>query len=447
MEAIFREILASPRAQHAVAVRGEGAAQVAQNGAEAKAVEHRVQTDGPRGTTNNTKTDRQTTMKATETEEGSATVVAEWVHEIEMLRMLDDMMHARHGPRDGHRRRRHRAGDGHRHGLRHRHSLLPGPAHGGRRGRGTMRRDGRRRVQLSASLLNGSLPSAHGFGYAAGHRTDLTGVGSPNKLCVFHIMNPSSRAARTRDGYDVGIRVITIHNEVATGVNSLFSNNHVLPMLSEFQFEDIIFGIFPVVGFELRDLYGYWAQNSAGDIVEALAFIHKLNIAHRDAFKDNFLIQYHAESLKTMSILPSRPRVFLIDFEVAIEFPPECPVEEQVVTGIPAGGSFRNDGYTRPHAPEYISGKPYSPFKLDIWQMASSLTDVRSTIPGIGKVLDEMYSTNPDERPHAQEALDRIRSVVNSLPPQSLLIAPWMEDDWLAEMEAEEPQLQELKKD
>lgn len=75
--------------------------------------------------------------------------------------------------------------------------------------------------------------------------------------------------------------------------------------------------------------------------------------------------------------IPSRPRVFLIDFEVAIEFPPECPVEEQVVTGVPVGGSFGIDRYTRPHAPEYISGKPYSPFKLDIWQMASSLTDVR----------------------------------------------------------------------
>lgn len=58
-----------------------------------------------------------------------------------------------------------------------------------------------------------------------------------------------------------------------------------------------------------------------------------------------------------------------------------------------------------------------------------------------------MYCTNPDQRPHAQEALDRIRSVVNSLPPQSLLIAPWMENDILAEMEAEEPKLQESNKD
>lgn len=85
----------------------------------------------------------------------------------------------------------------------------------------------------------------------------------------------------TRIGsHDVGIRVITIRNEghdhlrilrkIATGVNSLFSNNHVLPMLSEFQFEDIIFGIFPKVGGELRDLYGNWARNSAGDIIEVI---------------------------------------------------------------------------------------------------------------------------------------------------------------------------------
>jgi hypothetical protein len=94
--------------------------------------------------------------------------------------------------------------------------------------------------------------------------------------------NGLARAARTRDGLDVVIRVIVIGNEghdhlkilrtIATGENSLFSNNHALPMFAEFQFEDIIFGIFPKVGGGMLYLYRYgsWAKNSVGDIIEIL---------------------------------------------------------------------------------------------------------------------------------------------------------------------------------
>ena len=76
-------------------------------------------------------------------------------------------------------------------------------------------------------------------------------------------------------------------------------------MFMEFQFEDIVFGIFPKVGAEVLDAFGFWANNSVGDIVDmlmqmlevsltydvvsqfsfmylkALEFIHGLNIAHR----------------------------------------------------------------------------------------------------------------------------------------------------------------------
>ena len=99
-------------------------------------------------------------------------------------------------------------------------------------------------------------------------------------LSDIYEQNGSSRPARTRDGLDVVIRVIVTGNEghnhlkilrkIATGENSLFSNNHALPMFAEFQFEDIIFGIFPKVGGEMSYAYGYWAKNSVGDIVEML---------------------------------------------------------------------------------------------------------------------------------------------------------------------------------
>ena len=92
--------------------------------------------------------------------------------------------------------------------------------------------------------------------------------------------NGLARPARTRDGLDVVIRVIVIGDEghdhlkilrtIATGEKSLFSNNHTLPMFAEFLFEDIIFGLFPKVGWEVKSAFGFWAKNSVGDIIEML---------------------------------------------------------------------------------------------------------------------------------------------------------------------------------
>ena len=41
-------------------------------------------------------------------------------------------------------------------------------------------------------------------------------------------------------------------------------------MFMEFQFEDIVFGIFPKVGGEILDAFGDWPKNSVGDIVDML---------------------------------------------------------------------------------------------------------------------------------------------------------------------------------
>jgi hypothetical protein len=78
-----------------------------------------------------------------------------------------------------------------------------------------------------------------------------------------------------------------------------------------------------------------------------------------------------------MKISYTRPRVYLIDFEVAIQFPAECPETERVTMGHPLGGSFSTDPeqYARPHAPEFASGIAYCPFKLDVWQLGISFSD------------------------------------------------------------------------
>ena len=63
---------------------------------------------------------------------------------------------------------------------------------------------------------------------------------------------------------------LKILRTIATGEKSLLSNNHSLPMFMEFQFEDIIFGIFLLVGGEMLDVFDYWPNNSVGDIIDML---------------------------------------------------------------------------------------------------------------------------------------------------------------------------------
>jgi serine/threonine protein kinase len=82
--------------------------------------------------------------------------------------------------------------------------------------------------------------------------------------------------------------------------------------------------------------------------------------------------------MRTMTTPVSRPRVYLIDFEVAVEFPAELPSAECVCTGLPLGGSFPDpDMYSRLRAPEMTTGKPYNPFKTDVWQLGISFGDFR----------------------------------------------------------------------
>ena len=41
-------------------------------------------------------------------------------------------------------------------------------------------------------------------------------------------------------------------------------------MIMEFQFEDIGFGVFPKVGADAMYAFGFWPNNSVGDIIDML---------------------------------------------------------------------------------------------------------------------------------------------------------------------------------
>ena len=98
--------------------------------------------------------------------------------------------------------------------------------------------------------------------------------------------------------------------------------------------------------------------------------------------------------------------------------------------------------------PEVLSGKPYDPFKLDVWQLGKSISDFKvpsmasvtftlltvsvrfvsqSTIPEIDKVLASMVDPDPTTRPTAYEAMKSLLNAIGAIPPVALIIEPEVE--------------------
>ncbi|KAH9928467.1 kinase-like domain-containing protein [Epithele typhae] len=282
--------------------------------------------------------------------------------------------------------------------------------------------------------------SLRGFGYARAHE-GWDRMSNFDFLHEFNYPTHAVHAANTREGQAVVIRVLAVGNQgcdhvtilrfIASTYHATASRNHALPLLNVSYFEDILFGIFPMVGQDLRDLLYPFRKNSVGDIVdiimqclEALDYIHGENIAHRDAYKENFLLQYYPQSLVNDPLRITRPRVFLHDFEVSVMFE-NLPREKHLCIGVPQGGTvpFSPDFNGRA-SPEVLTGEPYCPYKLDVWQLGKSFTDFKSTVPAIDAILERMHEPDPALRPTASEALGQLADFVAATPPRDLLIPP-----------------------
>ena len=83
----------------------------------------------------------------------------------------------------------------------------------------------------------------------------------------------------------------------------------------------------------------------------------------------------------------SRPRVYLIDFEFAIEFSPESLAEERVCVGYPTSESALAELYKRPIPEEVFLGIPYDPFKLDMWQLGWTLANFKVCLSSIASTV------------------------------------------------------------
>ncbi|KAH9894851.1 hypothetical protein C8Q73DRAFT_691846 [Cubamyces lactineus] len=260
----------------------------------------------------------------------------------------------------------------------------------------------------------GEMVLSSGFAYILAHRSEEW----RGMTKFFNSYNGTCHGATTADGHSAVVRIISIGNEgkshlnvlrkIAQGSVSLLTHNHTIPLWREVFFEDMVFGVFPFIGERLHVCYASWLKNSVGDIInmvlqalEALSFVHEMNIAHRDADKANFLVQWHPESLATMQ-LPQG--AFCNDADY--------------------GEGYLGKEYLRDVAPEVKSGQPYDAYKADVWQFAASFADFQSTVPEIDEIMEAMRDPNPGSRLSSLEARDRLAAAFHSIPPKSLLIPP-----------------------
>ncbi|KDR77466.1 hypothetical protein GALMADRAFT_39225, partial [Galerina marginata CBS 339.88] len=197
--------------------------------------------------------------------------------------------------------------------------------------------------------------------------------------------NGLSHAASGRNGRDFILRVMTAggqgHNHlnimrrISSAPGALRGQNHILPMLDEIVFEDIVIGIFPRCSYDFPWASGMHEFSSVEDLLymvlqalEGITFLHDNLIAHRDLFSNNFMVEWCPASLNHGRSI-TRPRVYIIDFETAVQFPETSKQSDRVCLDWP----FKREVYGRPIPPELECGDPYSPFMLDMWQFGSDL--------------------------------------------------------------------------
>jgi serine/threonine protein kinase len=125
-------------------------------------------------------------------------------------------------------------------------------------------------------------------------------------------------------------------------------------------------------------------------------------------------------------------RYYICDFELAVTFDLDSDPASRVFTGFPGAG-LRTGEYNREVAPEMRSGKPYCPFRADIFQlgyMFKTYFGVRAiyqcrrgiltnqTPQHLGQfsqplvdLFSNMCSDSPASRPSASVALERVRRI------------------------------------
>ena len=70
--------------------------------------------------------------------------------------------------------------------------------------------------------------------------------------------------------HDEGREQLRTWRKLATAPHALMCENHTLPLLQEINLEHVTFVAFPYVAQPMERIYGGWAKNSVGDILDAV---------------------------------------------------------------------------------------------------------------------------------------------------------------------------------
>ncbi|EJD54048.1 hypothetical protein AURDEDRAFT_180402 [Auricularia subglabra TFB-10046 SS5] len=264
--------------------------------------------------------------------------------------------------------------------------------------------------------------------------------------------------ARTTDGRDVIIRVVSIGEEgahhrkalerLATGNIASVIGNHTVPVLQWLKLEDIVFAVFPLLSFmdptvtftfeDARDLLAHLHQ-----MLEAVEFCHKRLVAHRDLFRHNFLSNFYGAGDVDASYNPPSPgrrvkplrslfpfMVYLIDFERSLCFDIDSDPGTHHATGRPVLYYDPKDpaSYGFPAAPEMDRDEPHNPFRADIWQLGTYFSELKEdyTLPRpLLDLIRRMTAEVPSERPTAAEALETVHQMMSRLSIKELRAPVW----------------------
>ncbi|EDR06271.1 uncharacterized protein LACBIDRAFT_328936, partial [Laccaria bicolor S238N-H82] len=253
---------------------------------------------------------------------------------------------------------------------------------------------------------------------------------------IFNVMNGRLFALRHIDGRDFVVRVITARGEghdhlriirkLSTKSNLVLSNNHILPMEYEILYEDVLLGIYPMLGWNRRLAMTSLFANSVEDIM------YLILQALEDVFLNNFLVEWVPHTLIAGSTRrpTTRPRVYPTDSEFAVDFPADSLPEDRLLTDFPV--SF--DNYLKKNYPTVLFVWTFGNWERDLpflrypptFIQCGSDTEGRpkfaqqSSILEIDDILQSLRNADPAKRPTAIEALDKLDHVMKGLPPSSL---------------------------
>ncbi|KAJ3723609.1 hypothetical protein DFJ43DRAFT_1201072 [Lentinula guzmanii] len=268
-----------------------------------------------------------------------------------------------------------------------------------------------------------------GFSYENEFSADM-----PEPRCV-SIGSPMHFPARTTDNRDVvivllsdgmivGENCVDVLRKIATGKNAGIDRNHTLPLLDEIHYENLVFGVFPLVG---SSFIPAWFSNIAHALESMTpkswraSHFCMIILWCTDLFLSNFLSsRRHGRWDPEQKQDFLRPRYYIIDFEWAVQFSSDSDPASRTVTGPPLPW----DIYRRPPPPEMQSELPYCPFKADVWQVGKSfmgcILHIEHVVPDVLKLFRQMSADSAEDRPSAREAVTQLNKIRNELSTEIL---------------------------